>query len=472
MTKPFLMSCSPEDTVADMKIKVFDTEGIPPRQQRFTHRSRMLMDDTKLKHYGIEDRDSIFLELPSSAAETMKIFIKAMHDKTILVSCSSEDTVNDIKMKVEHKLEIRHDLQYFTHRSRGLKDDRKLKDYGIENRDFIFLELLSNTRETMKIFIREMGDKTIPIFCSPEDTVLDIKGKVHGTERISPGQQRFTHRGRTLMNDRKLRHYGIEDRDSIFLLLLPSLSSARKKMEVYIRTHTGKTYSVSCSREDTFSNFKSEVQMITGISCGRQWLVFGAGSLRDGIVEDRRMFNNKILKDYGIFANCTLVPTPRSIGGGAFVPRVGFDFASMKSGGKKKFSQDAPHYRAIYYGFNLEGRCMNEKCEAFKQLAWSSLGVSRSLNEVGSLVETAGFNIDLLLHNTPCPLCKESMDPNSIVSCGFYLCRYTFEGYQQGEKSVIKGSGKATDRYGFEYHNGVMDSKSWTTLTIVVKELL
>ena len=390
----------------------------------------------------------------------MKICIKTMDDKTILVSCSSEDTVNDIKMKVEHKLEIRHDLQYFTHRSRTLMDDRKLKHYGIKDRDFIFLELLPSELETMKICIKTMDSKTIQIFCSPEDTVRNIKARVFDTERIPPRRQRFTNRSRTLMDDRKLKHYGIKDRDFIFLKLLPS---ELETMNICIRTLDNKTYSVSFSHEDTVNDIKIEMERITGIARENQRIIFaGKGLLTDEM----------ILKDSGIFDNCTLSLVTRLLGGGGFSPCVGFDFASMKSGGKKKFSQDAPHYRAIDYGFNLEGRCMNEKCEAFKQLAWSRLGFSRSLNEVDSLFETAGFNIGLLLHNTPCPLCKESMDPNSIVSCGFYRCKYTFEGYQQGEKSVIKGSGKAIDTDGIEYHNGVMDSKSWTTLIIVVKKLL
>ena len=310
----------------------------------------------------------------------------------------------------------------------------------------------------MFVYIRRPTVKPFLMSCSPEDTVGDMKMKVCNTEGISPCQQLFTNQSGRPMVDGKLKDYGIEDRHSIFLELLPS---ARDAMEIRVKMITGKIISISCSPGDIVDDIKNKLRDENGIPPHQQRLIYAGKQLED----------SRTLKDYDIKDGAMLQQILRLMGGGCMFAGVGFNFASMKSGGKKQFSQNAPDYRIIGEGFNLEGRCINEKCEAFKQLAWSKLGFSRSLNEVNSLFETAGFNIGLLLHNTPCPLCDEPMDPDSIVSCGFYRCRYTFEGYQQGEKTVIKGSSKAEDYDGIEYHSGVMNSKTWTTLIIVVKPL-
>ena len=457
VAEPFLMSCSPEDTVSDMKTKVRNTEGIPPRLQCFTNQNGMPMVDGKLKDYGIEDRHSIYLEFPPGAQETMKISIETFSGKSFSILCSPENTVDDIRIKVEHKSGIPPARQRLTNLNRTLTNDWKLKDYGIEDGHALFLELLPSEQETMKICVRTMNNKIMPMFCSPEDRVHDIKMKVYSRERIPPRLQRLTNQSGTLMVGGKLKDYGIEDRHSLFLELLPNV---RGIMEIYIKTLTGKTFSIFCSPEDTVGDIKATVENKEGIPPDMQRLIFAGYQLEA----------DRYLKDYEIKQTSVLHLILRLRGGG-FAPGMALNFASMKDGNKRGFSERAPEYRIIVRGFNLEGRCMNEKCRAFKRLAWSRLGLSSCLEGVDSLFEAAGFNIGSLLHNTPCPLCKEAMDPDSIVSCGFYRCQYTFEGYQEGEKTVIKGSGKHDDLDGFEYHSGVMNSKSWMTLVIHVKAL-
>ena len=227
-------------------------------------------------------------------------------------------------------------------------------------------------------------------------------------------------------------------------------------MQIYIRTLTNKIAPISCSPGDTVDDIKIKAERELGIPRSDQRLVCNGKTLMQ-----ETMLKDACIKDGD---TVTLLIIMR---GGGF-PGLGFNFASMESGSKIQFSADAPDYRIIGPGLNLEGRCMDEKCKAFKQLAWSPLGFSRSLKEVDSPFDTAGFNIGSLINNTPCPLCKKPMNPDSIVSCGFFRCQYTYQGYQQGENSVIKGSGKAEDYDGIEYHNGIMDSKTWTMLVIVV----
>ncbi len=241
-----------------------------------------------------------------------------------------------------------------------------------------------------------------------------------------------------------------------------SFSCTRQGMRVTVLKQNSTTLIARCSEDDAVIDLKRKIwDKDDGCSVDLYRLVFGAKTLRD---TDR-------LRDIGIQDASIVHLIFRGVGGGASLSAVAFNFASLESGGNRLFRKNAPKYKVIRHGFNLKGRCTNVECQAYGQLAWSNLGFSRSPEEITSAFETAGFNIGSLLHETPCPLCKDMLDPDSIVSCGFFRCRYSYEGFQKGKKSAIRGRGKASDRDGFEYHDGMMESKTWTSLIIAVERI-
>jgi hypothetical protein len=59
-----------------------------------------------------------------------------------------------------------------------------------------------------------------------------------------------------------------------------------------------------------------------------------------------------------------------------------------------KFSEDAPDWRKIDHGLNLEGVCKNTKCVAFNQKVWINKHFGK-------------FNMTMEVYKSPCPICKE-----------------------------------------------------------------
>jgi hypothetical protein len=58
-----------------------------------------------------------------------------------------------------------------------------------------------------------------------------------------------------------------------------------------------------------------------------------------------------------------------------------------------KFSDDAPKWRRIAHGLNLEGDCVNKKCVAFNQKVWIQKHFGK-------------FSMTTEVHKSPCPMCN------------------------------------------------------------------
>jgi len=236
--------------------------------------------------------------------------------------------------------------------------------------------------------------------------------------------------------------------------------------------------------QDTVAVLSNMISERTGVLPNHQRLVvFGSKTLRE----------EKTLQDSGLCDGSVVHLLSRAVGGGC----PNFEFASLRSGKENLFDDTAPEYRGIAPGFNLEGRCMNEDCTAFRQMVWSNMGfkhgaqgkTDKLVGFIGTLFRKlvwssvcfkhaserkgglVGFNIGAVIHTAPCPLCRTKLPSRSIVSCGFYMCEYKFEGYKNDSEEMTEGGKRVDKSDAFEYHDGMVDSAEWTHLVIEVKPL-
>ena len=61
--KTITVECESNNTVADLKAKIQDKEGIPPDQQRLIGGGRQMQDELKLVEYDLSDRVHLVLRL-------------------------------------------------------------------------------------------------------------------------------------------------------------------------------------------------------------------------------------------------------------------------------------------------------------------------------------------------------------------------------------------------------------------------
>ena len=137
--KIIALDVHPAETIADIKAKIQDKEGIPPDQQRLIFDGIQCEDKHALLYYSAKKESTYHLVLRLRGG--MQIFVKTLAGKIITLEVEPSDTIENVKAKIQDKEGFPPDQQYLFYNGQQLQNEYTLSDYNIQEEDFIQLIL-------------------------------------------------------------------------------------------------------------------------------------------------------------------------------------------------------------------------------------------------------------------------------------------------------------------------------------------
>ena len=198
--REFTVGTDPSHTVGDLKRKIQDQEGIPKANQRLIFGTKPLTSDIKtLRSYGIIKHGSI-LDL-----DPMIVHVETPDGKRIPVQVRPNDTIANVKEKMEEKNGIPAKEHVLNFNGKELPDTSMLQDHEIQHGDTVQLAAAG-----MNIFVKDWKHKTTRLDVKPSDTVQLIRERLKPIKDLDPKNQILSYKDTMLDdNDMSLADYKI-----------------------------------------------------------------------------------------------------------------------------------------------------------------------------------------------------------------------------------------------------------------------
>ncbi|EDV21887.1 uncharacterized protein TRIADDRAFT_29688 [Trichoplax adhaerens] len=260
-----LLQGEANDTVRDLKEKLYYHVHNPPSQQRLIYRGKQLDDEKLLTSYSIAN-NALIRYLPVSKEE-IRLNCNLFTGQFLSLNVELDQSICHVKELLHQQTNIPMEKQRLLLANKQLKDTETLRCYGMQENDTINMVLKLPRR--IPLHIKMNHDKTITIEIESNSTVADIKEVVFINNNMPPNKQRLTYNGKVMLDSTTVDDYGLKNYDTIYMIH----RRKSRNQAVIVQMENDQTLSVPAKEDSTIQEIKHLIEEQTNIPWRQQRLL-------------------------------------------------------------------------------------------------------------------------------------------------------------------------------------------------------
>jgi len=188
--KMITLEVVPEDTIENVKKKIFEERGIAVKCTCIVYAGKVLENQrATLRDYNIR-RESILYLIPTPRGSVMPIHLRTSTGKTIALQVAPQETISNVKEKISKKKEVTVESQSLClfYAGEELNDSKTLKDYNIRESSVLQLKVKKSSEARLPLLFNCEVTSQMAARSSTELSTTSRKRRVEESWGSTAGQ--------------------------------------------------------------------------------------------------------------------------------------------------------------------------------------------------------------------------------------------------------------------------------------------